>query len=261
MFDEQLGQIPTEPPRSPALLRGLRFRSVLMRWTLIIPLAVLMLSSLFAIAVILTSPGGNFLLRQTRVTNGTVISADANPERQYVKTTYKFLSGNGVEYRNTRYLLENSPYAGVKPGETIPVQFVLHDPSINRIVEGEKPNDVLVFLSFLPLFFWSLILSPLILARLIRILRDRMVFRRGYLAQGIVLFVKPSAVFMWWGWSGASTAEVFVRFQEGPTLQHEARALCQNDWLLKHLSPGAPVHIAYLRKRPSRAVLLEAYVR
>jgi hypothetical protein len=94
-----------------------------MRWTLIIPLAVLMLSSLFAIAVILTSPGGNFLLRQTRVTNGTVISADADAERQYVKMTYKFLSGNGVEYRNMQYLLENSPYVGVKPGETIPVQL------------------------------------------------------------------------------------------------------------------------------------------
>jgi len=123
------------------------------------------------------------------------------------------------------------------------------------------PSGNFFFALFFPIFFLTAFLAPVLVARLLRISRDRKVFRLGNIAKGTVTFIKPGAIFMWWGWSGATTAEVYVKYPDDSGSQFEARALCQNDWLIRQLSPGTLVHIAYLPKRPSRAMLLDAYVR
>lgn len=178
-----------------------------------------------------------------------------------VEIMYRFRAGDGRDYPGrVRVDRDRALYARTKPLETIPVQFIKAHPWENALIEN-TPGESFAFMLFVPIFFLTGFLGPVLVARLLRIFRDRRLFRRGKLARGTVIFIKPGAIFVWWGWSGATTAEVFVRFPDDSGSKLEARALCQNDWLIRQLAPGTPVHIVYLPKRPSRAVLLEAYVR
>lgn len=261
MFEEQLSKLPPEPPRPPALLPGLRFRSVLSLGTLTTPLVIIGLLTLVLSSMELFHPSRSFLLGHSNVTNGTVVKVTDDRRTNRIEITYKFRSGDGQEYRRIQEVPAESAYAGVQTGDPVPVEFLVTTPAMNRIALRNDLDGNPFFFLFLPVFFFLVIVAPTVISRFIRIHRDRRLFRRGWLSTGTVVFVKPGAVFMWWGWSGASTAEVYVCFMDKSGTQIEAKALCQNDWLLKHLAPGTPVHLAYLPKRSSHAALLDAYVR
>ena len=260
MFDDQISNLPSDPPRSPALLPGLRLRSMLPRGTLT-PFAILALLALAIIPVMLPHPSRKFSSANSKVVNGTVVKIAGDRRSNRIEIVYRFRTAEGQEHLKIQDVPAHSAYAEVKTGESVPVEYLNEDPAVNRISERNPINNGLFSLAFLPLFFFLLLVTPIMLSRVIRILRDRRLFRRGRLSSGTVVFAEPSAVFIWWGWAGASTAHVFVSYASESGAQFEARALCQNDWLLKHLAPGTSVHIAYLPNRPSRAALLEAYVR
>lgn len=133
---------------------------------------------------------------------------------------------------------------------------------MNRIADDrEGPGDTLLPLFIFPIFFIVFLIGPVSIPRFIQLLRDRRIFRKGKLTNAFVLFVRPRGVFSWFGWSGLYSANVYVRFQLGFGDYAEVKTVCKNDWLLNHLAPDALVHIVYLPNRPSRAVLLETYVR
>lgn len=263
MFEDQLDRIPAEPPRSSALLPGLRLGSAISRRSLIIPLAFVALLALMPLFLMFEDPKARLTLGRSETTSGKVVhvaEGDACRGRGR-EITYTFVPLRGPEYHASRSVRSGSPYFNVRPGDSIPVKFLVSDPSVSTIA-GEADTDPGLYFAFFffPLFA-VLIFGPLFLPRLGQVFRDRRLFRRGRVAHGTVLFVKQSVASTWPGWPGWCVSEVFVGFQLPSGAAAEARATCQNDWLLQHLQAGAPVHIAYLPDRPSRAVLLEAYVR
>jgi len=175
--------------------------------------------------------------------------------------TYGFSPLGGPEYRATRSVCPRSAYFTVRPGEPIPVKYLVSDPSVNAVAgeTGTNPGFYAGFLLF-PVFA-IVFFVPLFLPQLRRVLRDRSLFRKGRIARGTVLFVKQSAGWTWPGWPGSSASEVFIQYQLPSGAPAEAIASCQSDWLLRQLAPGISVHIAYLPSQPSRAVLLDAYIR
>lgn len=167
----------------------------------------------------------------------------------------------GPEYRSVESVCGGSPYFNAAVGQLIPVRFLVSDPSVSAIAgeRGGNPTPYLMFLLF-PLF-GLLFFAPFLLPQLRRVLRDQRLFRRGRVVRATVSFVKQNVTSSWPGWPGSAVSEVFVSFQSSSGVPLEARAACQDEWLLTHLSPGSAVHIAYLPSRPARAVLLEAYLR
>ena len=226
------------------------------------PLAFATLFCLLPISMMFTTPAGKFLLGESKTTSGTVIEVANERRSKQLEITYKFRAIEGPEYRNTESVRDDSPYATVRPEESVPVEFLVSDPSVNRIASGDATNhDFLVLILIFPLFITFFLVAPIFLPRFIQVFRDRNLYRKGILANAFVIFIKPCGVFAWSGWSGLYSADVYLRFQLGSGAIGEARTRCRNDWLLKQLTPGTPVHIAYSPKRPSRVALLGQYVR
>ncbi len=103
---------------------------------------------------------------------------------------------------------------------------------------------------------------PAFVSQLRPLLRARHLFQNGRIVLGSVVFVKRKTNSSWWpGWPAPTTAEVYVTYRLPAGNIQEAKAWCNNDWLLNQLQPGGTVHIAVLSDRPNEAALLDAFVR
>lgn len=200
---------------------------------------------------------------RTGVANGKVISVTGGKSCNGtgVNVVYLFQPPNQPEFRGSQSVCPTSPYHSTQPNQTVPVKYLASDPSVNLIAgEGEADPPLYLAMFLFPLF-GLLMFSPMFLPPILQLLRDRRIFRLGRIAQGKVVFVKQLTGASWPGFPFTSTSEIFVSFQLASGEGAEARALCRNEWLVHHLPAGASIHIAYLKNRPSRVVLLEAYVR
>jgi hypothetical protein len=215
------------------------------------------------VLILFQDPGARLALGRSEATTGTVLQVTARDgdQARSASITYSFRPKEGPEYRTSQAVGASSSYAHVRPGENVPVTFLVSDPSVSRIAgQGDSAPELFILLLIFPIF-GLLFLGPLFLPRIRIVLLDRKLFRTGRVTTGTVVFVKQSVGWTWPGWPGWYAAQVFVRFDLPTGAPAEATATCQNEWLLQHLPPGAPVRIAYSPDRPSRAVLLNAYVR
>jgi hypothetical protein len=116
-----------------------------------------------------------------------------------------------------------------------------------------------IFLTF-PLFVITLF-APIFLPQIRALMRARRLFRKGILTTGRVVFVKKRNIGTWPGWPGSSLSDIYITYQHPRHDRIECVAACTNDWLTSQLSPGSTVHIAVDLDEPTRATLLEAYLR
>src|SRR5690349_7941723 len=262
MFDEQLSNLATSPPRSLRLLPGLLVWNAIFHREVWIPLLYIGLFGLLPVLMLFAELRSKLSFGPSQIAAGTVIQATAVQHTRDTEITYRFRTTDDQEYRATRTVGSESPYTGVHPGDSVPIRYQIGRPSRSLIVEDrEKDADHLFFFLLFPLFAAVFFLGPTSIPRLIQLLKDRRVFRKGELTDASVVFVNPRGVFSWFGWCGLYSADVFVKFQLSSGDQAEAKTVCRNDWLLRQLGPGTSVHIAYMPNRPARVVLLETYVR
>jgi hypothetical protein len=173
--------------------------------------------------------------------------------------TFEFAPPGGPPYRNRISVCDASAYRDLKPGDPIPVQYLVADPSVNDIPGTGEPPPFLFFLVFpiVGLFVFVRICYPAIS----QLLRGRRIFKTGLLTRGTILFVKDQAVRWPSNFPGIGASTIFVTFTTRSGERIEARTSCSNRWLLQHLGPGAEVHVGYLSEKPEKAILLEAYIR
>ena len=262
MFDEDLSKFPTETPRSPALLPGLKIWRSIFHTGFWFPLTFVGVFGLIPMSMMLTSPGARLSLGHSKTSVGTVLEATIDRWTRRAEITYKFRVDENQEYRATRNVTVESPYAGLVSGDSVPIKFLVAEPSVNNIVDDREWARDNLFPSFIiPFILMLFLIGPTSIPRFAQLLKDRRIFRKGQLTNASVVFVQPRRVLFWIGWSGLYSAVVYVAYQLDSDDHAEAKVVCRNEWLLNQLEPGTSVHIAYLPNRPSRAVLLENYVR
>jgi hypothetical protein len=261
MFEDHLASIPQEPPRPVTLLPGLRLSSAVPPRTIALPLLFVLLFALMPLLFLLQDPEARLVLGRSETTTGTVLEVAQRDDYHQRAITYAFRSVSGPEYRASQAIRRRSPYANVRPGDSVPVKFLVSDPSVS-VIAGEEDPGPSVFFPFLMFPLFGLVfLGPFVAPRLRAIMRDRWLFRRGRITTATVIFVKQRTNSAWPGWPGWSAADVVVGFHLPSGESAEATLTCHNEWLLHHLAPRTSVRVAYSPDRPARAMLLDAYVR
>src|SRR5262245_31765255 len=151
MFEEQLSTLPANPPRSPALLPGLRIASVLLKAGLAIPLAFVVMAILFPLLIFAKDPAVRLARGTTQIGDGRVIAVTANGcGGRGHEITYAFSPSNKAEYRATTSLCPGSPYYDLNSGDRLPVIYLASDPAVNAIAgaAGTNAPPFLIFLVF-----------------------------------------------------------------------------------------------------------------
>src|SRR4030095_16103860 len=164
------------PPRSVALLPGLRLSGGLLRQ--LAPFWFLGLFAFMPAIVFLADPGAR-LARGER-TSGRVERVE--PDQQQCggeggRMRYSFSSPDGLPYRGEDSACRRTPYSDVREGDAVPVVYLPSDPSTNAIVGGRRVADAPPWPLFLvfPLFI-GIFLIPLFWPRYAQLLRDRRLF-------------------------------------------------------------------------------------
>ena len=264
LFDDQLAQIPQHPPRSLSSLPGLRFSAVISRSALAFPLIFIVIFTLFPLSMFAIDPKMKLAMGSTRNVQGRVLSVgnvSACGGSGARRIVYTFPVEPSRELRGAATICEESPYSGLKEGDTVEVEFAASEPSISRLRgEGRKGDPPLFIFGFIPIFMLAMF-SPLFVPQVRELLRVRRLFRDGQLTTGTVIFVKKRVGTSWPGWPNNNANEVFVTFQSSSGELREATAWCPNEWLLQHIAPGTAVRIAYRDKGSSRIALLAAFLR
>lgn len=246
MFDDQFAQLPSNPPRRPATLPGLRFAAAVSRSALVLPLVFVCFFALIPISISISDPALRLAMGPTRTVQGRVLSAasvSACRGSSAHRVTYTFSPESGRELRGVATLCEESPYYSVGEGDPIEVQYVSGNPSINAMRGGTR-NDAppVALLILMPVFILAM-LSPMFVPQFRELLRARQLYKKGRFALGKVIFVKKRVTALWPGWPGNSAAEVFIEFQPTGDERREAVAWCPNDWIVHILGArcrGAP---------------------
>jgi hypothetical protein len=225
-----------------------------------ISLAFISFMALMPILVFAQERSAMLALRETETTAGRVDAVEQGRACQEGSTEifYSFTSNTGVSFRGQESACLGSTYAGVRPGDSIPIVYVKADPAINAIAGSLNTSPafflpVLLFPLFALFFF-----APLFWPRFAQLRKDRRLFQSGSLATGRILFVSTQNETAWPGWPSPTRAEVFVAARLRSGEEREVRAVCTNDWLLMHLHPGTEVNLCI---KGSNAVLLENYAR
>jgi|GEM_PF-2890637 len=264
MFEDQLAHVPTDPPRRPETLPGLRPSAVVPRSALFLPLVFVALFAFFPLSILISAPTMRLALGVGKTSQGRVLStSDASACRGSGghRVIYAFSPEPSREFRGAATLCEGSLYYSVKAGDAVEVQFLPSDPAVNVLRDDSRsPTPPLVFFMLMPVFM-LLMLSPMFVPQMREALRARRLFCRGRVVKATVVFAKKCMTASWPGWPGSSGSEVFVDFQTPSGERREAVAWCPNDWLLNQLAPGAKVHVAYTDGKRDRVALLEAFLR
>jgi hypothetical protein len=263
MFEEQLKDLPAEPPRSLAALPGLRFKRAVRGTALLFPLVFAVFFLSVPLAIMRSDPAMRFAISRTASIQGHVVSSlitSACRSDKARRVIYQFSPAPGTAYRGAATLCEQSIYYSVKEGDAVEVEYLTNDPVISRLRGNKPPNASPIYLFlFTPVFilamFGSLLWPPLREYR-----RARKLFQYGRLAAGTVLFVKKRSNAASRGWSGDTSAAVFIQFTCATGQKREGIAWCPNDWLIDQLVPGEQVHVAY-DDRSNKVALLEVFLR
>ena len=264
MFEDQFAQVPSNPPRRPEILPGLRFASAVSRSALLLPLVFVGFFTLIPFSIAVSDPAMRLALGPTRTTQGRVLSTaniSACRGSNARRVTFAFSPEPGREVRGAATLCEESPYYSIGVGDSIEVKFASGNPSVNALQGGARNDAPPVALFLLMPAFILAIFAPMFVPQIRELLRARRYFRTGQLATGTVIFVKKRITATWPGWPGSTAAEVFVEFRPTAGEKREVVAWCPNEWLVYNLTPGAKVHVAYSDSKPDRAALLEAFLR
>jgi hypothetical protein len=263
MFEEQFKNIPAQPPRPVELLPGLKLSAQAPQGALISMLILVAAFLLIPLTVLHSNPAWRLALGPTRTVSAQVLSVTdvqgcQNGERRLV---YSFTPEQGGEFRDGVNLCRNSPYWSVEQGGTVPVKYLVSNPSNNAIVGTTDRNGPPVFIFFLLPVLALLIFSQLFLPQYRAVSSAKRLFTNGRMATGSVVFVRRRVNTMRNNTGGIGGADVFISYRLASGEWKEGKAWCGNDWLLQQLDPGAEVHIAYLPERPDEIALLEAFLR
>jgi hypothetical protein len=258
--DEILTRLPSQPPRSPNLLPGLRLGTALNLRNLGLPIAFLALFAFMPLIMFSSDPEMMLSLRSTETAPGRVERTDRGQGcgGSSVRITYSFSTGDGLNFRGQDSVCAKTAYAEASEGQSIPITYVKSEPTVNRIA-GFKPDDG-AYLVFLFPVFGLVFFLPLIWPSYSRLLGDRKLFKHGILARGRVAFVTKEQSSWWPGMAAPARAKVYVQVRLPSGSEHEFQTACTNDWLLSHLPPGADVLVACDAKNP-QAALLQNYLR
>ena len=136
MFNDELGKIPATPPRLPALLPGLKWKSVFLATTLTTPLVVAgIFFSLIFLFALSTSWHVRHIIGSAAFADATVTDVVDDGRLGQVEILYRFRAGDGRDYPGrARVDRDGSLYARTKPLESIPIQFVKAHPWESTLV-------------------------------------------------------------------------------------------------------------------------------
>lgn len=259
--DDELARIPAQPPRRADLLPGLRFSRAASPRMLALPLAFLALMAVMPLAVLAGDRNLQLALRETETAEGRVETVEAGRacQGESSEISFSFPSRAGVVFRGAESVCPRSPYQAVRPGDSVPVVYLVSDPAVNALAGETAAGGAASLLPILLFPLFGLVFfAPLFWPRVAQLRRDRKLFTRGTLATGRVVFVATQRDSFWPGWPAPTRGEVFVAAELPAGGEQEVKAVCNNDWLLAHLAPGAEVHVCVVG---GNAVLLENYVR
>lgn len=262
MFDDELAKVPTQPPRSLTLLPGLRVRSVFSGISLSGPLTIISFFSLFPLLILFSGPEGRLAFGNTGLAQGRVIkvSNSDSPSQTRRVLTYAFTPpGNRGEYRSTSSVDQSSVYFSINAGNSVPIKYLISDPAIS-VIAGDRNSEPPYFLFLFFPFFGLLIFAPVFAPVFRELLRARRIVKNGFITQGSIVFVRRR-IRGWPVWPDLAAFDVTVSYQTPSGVSAEAKAWCNNEWLVHNLPPDCTVHIAIIPSRPGRGALLEAFVR
>jgi hypothetical protein len=256
--------IPERPPRSVALLPGLKYTSILDKSTLFPIIFIILLVAILPIMMVLTlerdfrSPFVEMARAEGSV-RGVIDNSKC--DRQSVAIQYQFITNDHRTYYGKYVTCRDTLYASLKSGDSVPIVYDPKDPSYNGI-EGELgKNDppILIFFIF-PLFF-LLIFAPMLAPNIKQIKNARTIFKKGIITRGKIVFIgqkKPASSF---NFKGFTNMEVFYSFNtlDGKTI--EAKVSTDNRWLANKLELGSIITVSYMERRPKKSIILDFYYR
>ena len=263
MFEDQLGQLATDPPRRPDLLPGLRYSAIVPRGALLFLVIFVAFFAIVPLTIMRSDPMMRLELGASRTAPARVLTAtdvagcrSAGARR----LIYVFTPAPGREVRGIATVCEDSLYYSVKSGDEVEVQFLSGDPAVNILRSNARTAaPPLAFLAILPLFV-LMILAPMFMPQIREGLRARRLWARGRVTAATVVFAKKRFSAGGTAMAAAAGAEVYVEFRNAAGERREAIGWCQNDWLLNQLKAGETVHVAH-DERSDRVALLEAFLR
>jgi hypothetical protein len=262
VFEEELANVPVQPPRS-GVLPGMRLAAAVPRSALLLLIVFVLLFGMFPLMIAGSDPHMKLGIGPSRLAAGRVLevrdtgSCRNTHARQVV---FAFAAQSGGEFRGSALVCEQSPYYNAQPGERIEIHYLTREPAVNAIAGNEPDQPPLFFFAFFPVLM-LLVLSPMFVPQLRGVLRARRMYKNGSMAQGAVVFVKRRSASTWPGWPGSSAADVYVAHQSASGERMETVVWCPNDWLISQLAPGTSVHILLQPGKSSQGVLLEAFIR
>ena len=263
MIGPALDHLPKDPPRDPDVLPGLRWRHGVPRGAAFVLVPILGFLALMAFLIVSEDRSARLTFGETTTIGATVTGVEEGVGCGVdgAIVSFEFADADGFSHQGTEAVCRNSPYRGVGPGAAVPVEYLPSDPSVHGIVgEAGAGAGVFIILGFL-LLIAAFFILPVIGPQVRRLLGDRRRFKHGALTRARVVYVRGAPAPVWSGWPTDGAAEVYVQFESESGERLEARARSRNSWLVSQLETGSVVHIAYDPRKPSRATLLEEYVR
>lgn len=261
MFEEELANLPVNPPRSPDLLPGLRIRSAVSRANLFFTLFLVLIFGLVSVTILYADPHERLALGSSKAISGNVASVTLSGcHGSGHIINYTFEPPGTIRYLGSLTTCSGSAFYELKPGDDISVKYLVSDPSVNAVIGSAGTNAPPDFGLFMfPLF--TLIALVALTSPLRQIFKARKIFRRGTITKGSVLFVKRRVNSAMARWPSMASAEVYIKYLLPSGAATEGRVSCANDWLLAQLAPGTAVNIAVNPRKPGDIVLLDAYIR
>jgi hypothetical protein len=263
MFEEQLKDLPPDPPRSLEALPGLRLKRAVQGTALLFPFVFAVFFISVPLSIMRSDPAMRFAISPTRSIQAHVVSSQVivgcRTDKAH-RVIYEFSPSTGETYRGAATLCETSLYYSVKEGGVVEVQYLTSDPVISRMRGNNPPNSWPLYLFFFTPVFILAMFASLLWPPVREYRRARKLFQHGRLAIGTVLFVKKRSNATSRGWSGNTGADVFIQFPAADGKPREGHAWCPNDWLVDQLVPGGKVHVAY-DEGSDKVALLEMFLR
>ena len=219
------------------------------------------LALMFPVIVLSRAPDIEYSYRRTAVVAAKVVDVSAidgclEPCNRVV---YSLTTADGVSYRGSEPVCEEDPYFRVAAGGSLPVEYIVSKPGINRVQYEIRARE--------PLLLVGAGLSALLLALacwmsariILPALGDRQTFRTGRIARATVVFAHAPDELSPGIMLRGQWVTVVVARADGSSF--ETRVRCRNAWLVWQLKPGAIVTVAYEESRPENVIILESYAR
>lgn len=262
MFDFK--DIPEKPPRSIALLPGLKYASLFDKWTLLLLIVIILMVAIFPIMMFLSMEKSMRLpFIEMEKADGIVneIMDDSKCDRKSVAIHYYFMTKENRTYYGKYVTCQGSKYSTLKVGDSIPIVYDPKDSSFNGI-EGElgKNDPPFIIFLFFPLFF-LFIFAPMLMPNLKQVRNARSIFKNGIIIKGEIIFIGRKKLMSPFNFKGLTSMEVFYRFNTLDGKIIEAKTPTNNEWLTNKFEIGSTITVSYIEKKPKKSIILEFYYR